>query len=165
MSSAFDVQAIDGSPLALETRGIAPGAAIELADAASDTLLYVAAGSGTLSSDHAERAVRARSAALVVAGETARVAAETELGLVVGREEVGKEEEGPVASRIDRAPERAIDAFVNGWILVGVRTTAGEKTLTACASHVVLDRLHQAVHGHRRGGALARHAAATSSSP
>ena len=82
MRAAFDVHAIDGSPLALETRSIAADAVV-LGDAASDTLVYVAAGSGTLSTDRTDHAVRARSAALVVAGETARIAAETELELVV----------------------------------------------------------------------------------
>jgi quercetin dioxygenase-like cupin family protein len=80
---AFDVQAIDGSELALEIRGVAAHSTVEIGETASDTLLYVSGGSGTLSLDGGEQALRPRSAALVVAGETASIEADTALDLVV----------------------------------------------------------------------------------
>jgi quercetin dioxygenase-like cupin family protein len=81
--SAFDVQAIDGSALALEIRRVAAHSTVELGDPASDTLLYVPAGSGTLSLAGGEHALHPRCAGLVVAGETVTIEADAELELVV----------------------------------------------------------------------------------
>ena len=83
MPSAFDVQAIDGSALALESRRVAAHSTVEVGETPNDTLLYVPAGSGTLSLDGDEHSLRPRSAALVVAGESATVEADSELELVV----------------------------------------------------------------------------------
>jgi quercetin dioxygenase-like cupin family protein len=81
--STFDVQAIDGSALALEIRRVAAHSTVELGETASDTLLYVPAGSGTLSLAGGKHALRPRCAGLVVAGETVTIEADTELELVV----------------------------------------------------------------------------------
>jgi quercetin dioxygenase-like cupin family protein len=81
--SAFDVRAIDGSAIALEIRGVAAHSSVEVGETTGDTLLYVSAGSGTLSLDGREHALRPRSAGLVVAGETVTIQAGTELELVV----------------------------------------------------------------------------------
>ena len=99
MSSAFDVQAIDGSALALEIRGLAAHSKVEIGATASDTLLYVSAGSGTLSLDGREHALRPRSAALVVAGETANIEAETALELVVTNVDGDADLHAPMGTR------------------------------------------------------------------
>ena len=136
MSSAFDVHALDGSPLALETRSIAFDAAVELGDAANDTLLYVAAGSGTLSSDRAEHALRARSAALVVAGESARIAAETELELVVATVAEDVDLHAPMGARevvtsLDDADAQQATAARSFQILFGPHNGSTRATLFA----------------------------------
>jgi len=99
VSSAFDVQAIDGSALALEIRGLAAHSKVEIGATASDTLLYVSAGSGTLSLDGREHALRPRSAALVVAGETANIEAETALELVVTNVDGDADLHAPMGTR------------------------------------------------------------------
>ncbi len=83
MSSAFDVSPIDGSALALETRVVEAGREAALGDAASDSLLYVAAGSGRLSLGSDVRELHQRSASLVLAGEGATLAADIDMTVVV----------------------------------------------------------------------------------
>jgi quercetin dioxygenase-like cupin family protein len=136
VASAFDVQAIDGSSLALETRSVAAGAAVELDDAANDTLLYVGVGSGTLSSDGVEHALRARSAALVVAGETARIAAKTGLELVVATVAGDVDLHAPMGARevvtsLDEADSQQATGARSFQILFGPHNGSTRATLFA----------------------------------
>jgi quercetin dioxygenase-like cupin family protein len=134
--SAFDVQAIDGSALALETRGVAGGTAVEIGEAASDTLLYVSAGSGTLSLDGEEHAVRPRSAALVVAGETVTVKADIGLELVVATVGGDVDLHAPMGSRevmtsLDEADPQQATGARSFQILFGPHNGSTRATLFA----------------------------------
>ena len=83
MQSAFDVRPLDGSALALETRALAAAESAVVGDASSDTLMFIARGAGSLALDGVSHTLAARSAALVLSGETATLSADEELALVV----------------------------------------------------------------------------------
>ncbi len=75
---------IADSPLALDQRSLQAGATATIGEPDADTLVYVAAGAGSLALEDATHAVAIRSAALVLAGEEASLAADgTGLELVV----------------------------------------------------------------------------------
>ena len=82
-SATVHVGPIDGSALALEQLHLDQGGERIVEDAARDSLLYVASGSGTLGLDGTEHPLQARSAALVLAGERAAVTASEGLSLIV----------------------------------------------------------------------------------
>ncbi|HEU5491472.1 MAG TPA: cupin domain-containing protein [Gaiellaceae bacterium] len=77
------VAPIEGSALALDRRGIAPGASAGIGDPESDTLVYVTAGKGSISLGGELGSLATRDAALVLAGEEARIGADEALDLVV----------------------------------------------------------------------------------
>lgn len=77
------IEPIADSELALSTLTVPSGTSARLGDEQADTLVYVAAGEGDLSREGATSAVGARSAALILAGEEAEIAAQADLELVV----------------------------------------------------------------------------------
>ena len=77
------VEPIADSALALDRRAIAAGATGTVGHPDADTFVYVASGAGELELGDVRRALAARSAALVLAGEEAKVAARDDLELVV----------------------------------------------------------------------------------
>jgi quercetin dioxygenase-like cupin family protein len=83
VEAAFDVGPLEGSALALETRVVVSGTSAALGDRDRDSLVYVARGAGSLELAGASHGLRARSAALVLAGEEAAVSADEELELIV----------------------------------------------------------------------------------
>lgn len=84
------VPPLAGSTLALVEREGSAGEALELRDDKRDSLLYVVRGSGTLALDGRSASLAPRSAALVLAGEEARLTAGDE-GLTVLLATVGPE--------------------------------------------------------------------------
>jgi quercetin dioxygenase-like cupin family protein len=77
------IEPIADSELALSSLTVPTGTTARLGDERADTLVYVAAGAGSVSRDGTTSAVGTRSAALIVAGERAEVAAaECDLELV-----------------------------------------------------------------------------------
>jgi quercetin dioxygenase-like cupin family protein len=77
------VAPIDDSALALDRREVAPGASATIGDPESDTLVYVTSGQGAISLGSEFVSLAARDAALVLAGEEARIGADEALDLVV----------------------------------------------------------------------------------
>lgn len=78
MNAARDhelVPALEGSTLALSQRPVAPGGSLAIGDPESDSLLYVGAGSGSLTLGGNRLRLAAGSAGLVLAGEEARLEA------------------------------------------------------------------------------------------
>jgi quercetin dioxygenase-like cupin family protein len=72
----------DYSPLALSARRVEAGAPLTIDDAALDSLLYVAAGSGSFALDGATSDLSSGTAALALAGERATITATSALELV-----------------------------------------------------------------------------------
>lgn len=94
------VPAVTGSALALLDVHVAPSAASAVGDAESDSLLYVYAGSGTLSVDGRTLPVAAGAAGLVLAGEEGRLeAVEGELRAVVATVGPGADRHAPIGRR------------------------------------------------------------------
>jgi quercetin dioxygenase-like cupin family protein len=77
------VAPIEDSALALDRQTIAPEASATIGNPESDTLVYVAAGKGSISLGAEVGSLAARNAALVLAGEEARIGADEALDLVV----------------------------------------------------------------------------------
>jgi quercetin dioxygenase-like cupin family protein len=77
------VAPIENSALALDRRGIAPGASAGIGDPESDTLVFVTAGKGSISLGDEFASLATHDAALVLAGEEARIGAAEALDLVV----------------------------------------------------------------------------------
>jgi quercetin dioxygenase-like cupin family protein len=77
------VAPIENSALALDRRGIAPGASAGIGDPESDTLVFVTAGKGSISLGDEVGSLARHAAALVLAGEEARIGADEGLDLVV----------------------------------------------------------------------------------
>jgi quercetin dioxygenase-like cupin family protein len=73
---------LDDSPLALAHRRVDAGQPLSIEDAELDSLLYVAAGSGSVVLDGASSDLAAGTAALVLAGERAEITAASSLELV-----------------------------------------------------------------------------------
>ena len=82
-SAAPQVGPIAGSALALEQARLDQGGERIVEDEGRDSLLYVAAGAGSVAIDDTEYELQARSAALVLAGERATVRAGEGLSIVV----------------------------------------------------------------------------------
>jgi quercetin dioxygenase-like cupin family protein len=99
-SAALQVGPIEGSALALEALSLDPGSERAFDDAVRDSLLYVSSGSGALALDGTEHPLEARSAALVLAGERATLAAgEGDLSLVVATVGVEADRHAPMGRR------------------------------------------------------------------
>jgi quercetin dioxygenase-like cupin family protein len=77
------VAPIENSALALDRRGIAPGASAGIGDPESDTLVFVTAGKGSISLGDEVGSLATHDAGLVLAGEEARISAAEALDLVV----------------------------------------------------------------------------------
>ena len=73
---------LDDSALALSQRRVESDQPLIIEEAEKDSLLYIAAGSGSLALDSATFALRAETAALVLAGERAELTASSALELV-----------------------------------------------------------------------------------
>jgi quercetin dioxygenase-like cupin family protein len=71
------------SALALSAGVVEPGTALAIGEAERDSLLYVAAGSGTLERDGASSELADATASLVLAGEDAMISAASPLELVL----------------------------------------------------------------------------------
>jgi quercetin dioxygenase-like cupin family protein len=78
-----DVAPIANSSLALTRRAVPSGSTETFRDAADDTFVFIASGTGSISLGDETRVLVTRSAALVSSGEEAAVAAEADLDLVV----------------------------------------------------------------------------------
>ena len=137
METAFDVGQRSDSALRLERSTVAAGSVETVGSTLDDTLVYVASGTGRLSLDGAEHTLNARSAALVVAGEEASIASESDLELIVAM--VGVEgvdlhaQMGPreiVASLDDADPQKATGAR-SFQILFGPHNGSTRATLFA----------------------------------
>ncbi|HJR93885.1 MAG TPA: cupin domain-containing protein [Gaiellaceae bacterium] len=94
-----DVAPIGGSALALRTAKLEPGMSCALGEPENDVLVYVAAGAGVLSVGEASAPIRARSAALVLAGEDALLQATAALELVVMSVGPGVDRHAPMGPR------------------------------------------------------------------
>jgi len=81
--TAFDVQPLDGSALALDTLELAPGITAELGSPEHDSLVYVGRGAALFSVGSESAAVRGGSAGLVPAGEEGSLAASEDLEAIV----------------------------------------------------------------------------------
>jgi quercetin dioxygenase-like cupin family protein len=97
------VAPIDDSPLALVSLSLRAGETAPIRSTEADTLLYVPSGSGRLARDADERSLTARSAALVLAGEEATVAADTDLTLLVATVGPDVDRHAPMGPRDDVA--------------------------------------------------------------
>jgi quercetin dioxygenase-like cupin family protein len=78
-----EVEPAAGSALALERRLVEAGAALRTGGPEADTFVYVDAGTGSITRGDETHPLGPRSAALVLAGEEASVAADDALDLVV----------------------------------------------------------------------------------
>ena len=95
--ASLEVHPIPDSELALARRTVGAGESAPIADAHADTLVYVVAGTGTISLGRSGL-LAARSAAFVPAGEEATVAAEDQLDLVVMTVGPGAERHAPLGA-------------------------------------------------------------------
>jgi quercetin dioxygenase-like cupin family protein len=128
---------IDGSALALDQLRLDPGSDRPVEDRASDSLLYMAAGSGALTIDGTEHPVRARDGALVLAGERGELSAGDDgLALVVATVGPSADRHAPLgrreitASLDDRSTEEATGAR-SFQILFGPHNGSTRATLFA----------------------------------
>jgi quercetin dioxygenase-like cupin family protein len=79
----FDVRALDGSPLALETMTLGAGTTATIGELEHDVLVYVASGAGLFAVGGDSSTVRARSAGLALAGEEATLSVSDDLEAIV----------------------------------------------------------------------------------
>jgi quercetin dioxygenase-like cupin family protein len=79
----FDVRALDGSALALETMTLGGGTTAAIGEPEHDVLVYVASGAGVFAVGDDSSPVRARSAGLALAGEEATLSASDDLEAIV----------------------------------------------------------------------------------
>ena len=101
---------IEGSALSLEARSLEPGGELGVSDASGDSLLYVAAGDGTIAIADGTESLAAGGAALVLAGEEATVrASATGLELVHVTVGPAADRHAPLGSRDLVVPPEATD--------------------------------------------------------
>jgi quercetin dioxygenase-like cupin family protein len=127
---------IEGSALALEKLALKPGDSVAVGDGELDSLLFVARGAGRLALDGAEHVLRARSAALVLAGEEATVGSEADVELVVATVGPDVDRHAPLGPRevvvaLDGASTQAASSAREFQILFGPRNGSTRATLFA----------------------------------
>lgn len=83
----------------MSTQRLAPGASCDVGDADADTLLFAFAGHGTLSLSDEAHELAGGSAALVLAGETARIDADGELAVLASSVGPGVDLHAPIGPR------------------------------------------------------------------
>ena len=98
-----DVEPVAGSELALTRREIGARTTATAGAEEADTLLYVVAGTGTISLGEM-RPLAPRTAALVPSGEEASVEARDDLDLVVATVGAGVDRHAPMGSRVLTSP-------------------------------------------------------------
>jgi quercetin dioxygenase-like cupin family protein len=95
------VAPLDDSPLSLEDVRLRPGETLALSEDDADALLYVYDGGGLLTLSAAEHRLEARTAALVLAGESAAITgAESGVSLVCGRVGPSADRHAPLGERV-----------------------------------------------------------------
>jgi quercetin dioxygenase-like cupin family protein len=127
---------IDDSALALDRLSLEPGATASLGDGSADTLLFVSSGGGLLSVGDAPSSVRAGSAGLVLAGETASLKAAERLDVVVATVGSGTDLHAPmgvreVAVSLDPASAQQATGARSFQILFGPHNGSTRATLFA----------------------------------
>lgn len=93
------VAAVDDSVLGLRAESVEPGDRLGLGDETSDSLVYVASGTGSIRLAEDDHLLRECSAALVSAGEEALLAADSRLSLVVATVGGGADRHAPLGPR------------------------------------------------------------------
>ena len=93
------VRAVDDSALALRAERLEPGDSRAVGDAASDSLVYVASGTGSIRLADEDRPLHESGAALVPAGEEGHVAAESHLSFVVATVGADADRHAPLGPR------------------------------------------------------------------
>ena len=97
MHDPFDVRALDGSALALQTLTLpAGGMTASISEPEHDSLVYVGRGAGLLSIGADAASLRARSAAFVPAGSEAQLSATDELEAIVATVGAGADLHAPM---------------------------------------------------------------------
>ena len=99
MPEPFDVRALDGSALALQTLTLTPGMTAAVGEPEHDSLLYISSGAGLLAVGDESASVGARSAGLVLAGEDAALSATDELEAIVATVGSGADPHAPMGGR------------------------------------------------------------------
>ena len=98
------------SPLTLESVGVTAGAPLAAGSAACDSLLFVQEGSGTLELEGEAYELARGSAALLLAGESATVAAEAGLQLVLATVRGDAERHAPLGERVVTVREESVES-------------------------------------------------------
>jgi quercetin dioxygenase-like cupin family protein len=93
------VPAVDDSTLALRAESLEPGDGCAVGDETSDMLIYVASGTGTVRLAGDARPLHEGSAALIPAGATAQLAADSRLSLVVATVGADADRHAPLGAR------------------------------------------------------------------
>ena len=129
------VPAIDGSALSLVHLRVSPGSELKIGDPDCDSLLYTTAGSGSLTMDGDMHRLAAGAAALVLAGEEARLRSE-DSALAVICAAVGPEADRhaplghrEVVTRLDDAGFEKASGARSFQILFGPRNGSTRATL------------------------------------
>jgi quercetin dioxygenase-like cupin family protein len=132
----FDVRALDGSALALQTFSVAPGVPAAIGDPGADLLIYVARGAGSLSVGGETAHVRTRSAGLVLAGEEGVLEAHDEVEVVMARVGADVDLHAPMGARelvtsLDAADAQSATGARSFQILFGPHNGSTRATLFA----------------------------------
>jgi quercetin dioxygenase-like cupin family protein len=90
---------LDDSALALRKENLEPGDSGAVGDETSDTLVYVASGTGSVRLAGSDQPLQESSAALVPAGEEVRLAADSRLSLVVATVGAAADRHAPLGPR------------------------------------------------------------------
>jgi quercetin dioxygenase-like cupin family protein len=93
------VAPVEDSALALRTESLEPGDGGSVGDETSDTLLFVASGTGSILLAGNDQPLQKSSAAIVPAGEEARLAADSRLELVVATVGADADRHAPLGPR------------------------------------------------------------------
>lgn len=128
---------IDGSSLALSELQVEPGATFTVGDSERDSLLFVFAGSGSLTLDNRSSPLAAGSAALVLAGEEARLEVDdAELGVICASVGSESDRHAPIGAReivaaLDHADSQKATGARSFQILFGPHNGSTRATLFA----------------------------------
>jgi len=132
----MDVPEVGGSALALSALSLTPGLTATIADDERDSLLFVSTGSGMLIVGDDHSPLRARSAALVLAGEEAALQATGALEAVVLTAGAGTDLHAPMGTRetvvfLDDAEEQQATGARSFQLLFGPHNGSTRATLFA----------------------------------
>ena len=129
--------AVDGSALALSELRMSPGAGQTVTDPACDSLLFVFAGSGSLTLGNETRSVAAGTAGLVLAGEDAQLEADSpELRVICATIGSESDRHAPIGAReivasLDEAGSEKATGARSFQILFGPHNGSTRATLFA----------------------------------